>query len=67
MTERERELYKALVDTTTSLMAATSAYETYVGHVNKRGICDPVYNTRIEDFRKAIKRAHNACKKQLCA
>lgn len=61
MTERT-PLQNALIDATAHLAGVVSAYEQYVGRHNRRGRRDPLYETRIKDFKRALNRALKAVK-----
>lgn len=52
-----------LIDTIAHLAAAISAYERYVGRVDRVGQRDPFYRTRIRDFQKSLERGRAFLKK----
>jgi hypothetical protein len=42
------------------LAAAVSAYEKYAGNVGRRSVRDPFFNTRLDDYQQALKKARES-------
>lgn len=55
----KEELYEALIDATAHLVGAASAYQTFAGNSRRAGVRDALYNTRLQDFNKAVARARH--------
>lgn len=43
-----------------ALTAATSSYEHFTGNANSRGKKDPLYNTKLSDYKKAVEQSRAA-------
>jgi len=59
----QKELRETLLDCAAHLAGIISAYEKYVGRVDKRGSKDPFYKTRIQDYKKSLERTRLGLKK----